>query len=174
MSTIQVSKQHIKQLEDYINRISEKYHKKVTKKSVIDRVINNYHYIIEENMIENRVDETSLVAIDEIMASMLKEEKNRLKKPMYLILDACLNQFFSHGKDVKKNIALCQFKHTNKTYAFYFDQEKISLKKGDLIQVKSANPFNPNKETIKAIKVKDLAYSDNAKEKYKPVIKIIK
>lgn len=174
MATIKVSKQHIKNMESYINKINKKYDKKVSKKSIIDRVINNYHYIIEENMIEKIEDETALVAVDDRYMKMLKEDKERLHQPMYLILNACLDQYFSYGKTVKKNIALCQFKYTKKSYAFYFDEDELDIKPGNVIKVKSTNYPYSTKDAIKTVKVMDLAYAEDAKEKYKSVIKILR
>ena len=174
MATIQISEKHLKNIEKYINMINQKYHKKLSKKAIIDRILNNYYYIVENNMVKSLDSETRLISISEHSSLILKQKKEILHKPMYLILNECLNQFFSYGRNVKKNIALCQFPSTNKTYAFYFDNKKLPIKKGNIIKVKSAHPSNPDQELIKIVKVKDLAYVEDAKFKYKHVIKIIK
>lgn len=174
MATIKISKEHLEHIEKYIDKIERKFNKKLSKKHVIEHVINNYHQIIEETMIEKLDDDMTIVSVDNQYIEVLKEDKKRLHQPMYLILNACLNQYFSYGKGIKKNIALCRFKRHKKIYAFYFDDELLSIKKGNIVKVKSSDLYNPKKEVNKTVKVMDLAYSEHAKEKYKPVIEIIK
>lgn len=172
MATIKVSKQHNLNMEKYIDCIYKKYNKKISKKSIIDRVINNYHHIIDKTMIRPIHDDMVLVAVDNEKNEILKTDKERLHQPMYLILNACLDQFFSKSK--KKNVVLCQFKKTMKSYAFYFNPEELTIKKGNIIRVQSANPSDTTKIIENNVQVKDFAYVKDAKNKFKPVLKVIR
>lgn len=172
MSIIKVSEQHINNIESYIQFIKEKYDKNLSKTQIIKRAIKNYHYIIESDMIhKNDNNEYKMISIDDNSLNLLKRDKQRLGKPMYLILDACLNQTFDYSGE--KNVALCQFKGSSKIYAFYFDNKVMKIHKRDLVKVQT-NDQNNNELKECIAKVRALGYVENAKDKHKPVIEVIK
>lgn len=53
MATIKVSATTMKKIEDYIHKKYENKEIKLTKNQVIDRVINLYHNLIDDSMINS-------------------------------------------------------------------------------------------------------------------------
>lgn len=175
MSVIKVSQNHMEQIEKYITFVNERYHKKITKKSLVARIVNNFHQVVTLDDVNDDKDNWShdvkSVTIDEKYTKMLKTEKERLGKPMYLVLDACLHQFFLDNYN--KNVALCQFKHNPKTFAFYYNPKQLKVRKGQLVTVRTH--ISGQQECVeKQVRVKDVAYVKDARDKYQPVLDIVK
>lgn len=54
---------------------------------MIDRVVNLYHNLIDDSMIissKNDNEHYKMISIDETKLELLKQEKQRLKKPIYI------------------------------------------------------------------------------------------